>query len=445
MPALWLGNACTEHMVDRMDLLTEEDCRALLFTMKRLAWLLRDGDALVVPRPLPQSFLQHVARHTGLDTSSIHLVSPDVGLLTQDRLHSDEVLEPLRGIVTPEWEFRPYIHDRGSVTFAQALGLRTAGSPGFLTEGGAELLNSKVVFRALAAGAGFSVPAGMPCRTINDLTHSVTRLLSRAASVIVKRDRAVSGHGNFVITTDKDLEVTGALSTYHLTDPRNLDEVVAAAGLTSSHAPLGEVVVEEFHPGCRSVYVEVLCPEDGTEPTLVNSGQLRVGQDPPVLAGLELPLTSIPERSWREFSEESLRMARLMQRLGYTGLANIDAVVSPAGELWFNEVNARMGGSTHLHSIAETLVGPDWSDTHTLLSRFNVVAPPLRTLLKELEANALAWDPERRRGVVIASDDTDVSGTVEYVVLAPSRDQGAALEAKLEHILADARRRPGHA
>ncbi|MEU1280672.1 peptide ligase PGM1-related protein [Streptomyces sp. NPDC005805] len=148
---------------------------------------------------------------------------------------------------------------------------------------------------------------------------------------------------------------------------------------------------------------------------------------------------SIPRQVWREFAGESLRMARLMQRLGYTGPASIDAVISPAGELWFNEVNARLGASTHLHGIAETLVGPGWSESHTLLSRFNVAAPPLRVLLPELEAVGLAWDPERRRGVVIASDDTDVSGTVEYVVLAPAREQAHALEAGLERVLAGAR------
>ncbi|MEU5705087.1 hypothetical protein [Streptomyces aurantiacus] len=44
--------------------------------------------------------------------------------------------------------------------------------------------------------------------------------------------------------------------------------------------------------------------------------------------------------------------------------ANIDAVIDQVGNVWFNEVNARLGGSTHLHHIAKTLVGPDWTDSH---------------------------------------------------------------------------------
>ncbi len=436
MPRLWLGNACTEHMVDRMDLLTVEDVRGILFAMKRLIWLLRDGDAIVLPRPVPDVFLQYVASHTGLDTRSVRIISPDADLLSHDLLHGKEVLGLLQHIVTPDWEFRPYIYDRGAVTFARKLGLHTDKARPFLGQGGAELFNSKVVFRAFAAGAGFSIPTGMPCRTNGDLKHTVAWLLSRTTSVIIKRDRAVGGHGNFVVTTDPHLDVTGALSKMYLTDPHDLDEVVATASLAPTHAPQGEVVVEEFHPNCQSVYVEVVCPEDGREPSIVNSGELRTAEDPPVLVGLEMPLETIPDSSRKEFYAEAMRMAKMMQGLGYTGLASIDAVISPTGDLWFNEVNARMGGSTHLHHIAETLVGPDWVDSHILLSRFNVRSPDLQQLLELLKVNGLSWDPESRRGVVIASDDTEVSGNIEYVILAPSWEEGRILESRLGEILA---------
>ncbi|MFC8825198.1 peptide ligase PGM1-related protein [Streptomyces sp. NPDC057137] len=420
-----------------MDLLTDEDFRGILFAMKRLIWLLRDGDAIVLPRPAPDAFLRYVAGHTGLDTGSVHIISPDADLLTHELLHSKEVLGRLQDIVTPDWEFRPYIYDRGAVTFARELGLHTDRARPFLGQGGAELFNSKVFFRAFAAGAGFSVPAGMPCRTVGDLKHIVGQLLAKTASVIVKRDRAVGGHGNFVVTTDPLLVVTGALSKTYLTDPRDLDAVVAAAGLARTHAPQGEVVVEEFLPDCQSVYVEVVCPEDGGEPSIVNSGELRTADDPPVLVGLEMPLQTIPDSSRKEFFAEALRMARMMRDLGYTGLASIDAVIASSGEIWFNEVNARMGGSTHLHHIAETLVGPDWADSHTLLSRFNVRSADLQKLLELLKANGLAWDPESRRGVVIASDDTEVSGNIEYVILAPSWAEGRTLESGLGEILAE--------
>jgi hypothetical protein len=432
MPRLWLGNACTEHMVDRMDLLTQEDFDGTLFVMKRLVWLMRDGDALVLPRPVPDAFLAHVTGHTGTSPDRVHVIAPDADLLTQDLLHSEGVLGRLRELVTPDWEFHPYIHDRGAEVFARELGLVTGSR--FVAEGGAELLNSKVVFRALAAGAGFAVPDGIPCRTSEDLRHTLRRLLAAHRAVILKRDRAVSGHGNVVVTTDPDLKGAGALHTIVLDDPADHEQVLREAGLTATHAPQGEVVLEVFHPDCTSVYVEVDCPEDG-EPVLLNGGQLRIDRHPPILAGLALPPRSVPAPAWERFTGEALRMARLMRGLGYRGLVNIDAVIDPAGDVWFNEVNARLGGSTHLHHIAETLVGPDWTDSHVLISRFNVRAPTLERLLPAMREHGLAWDPRHRRGIVVASDDTAAGGTLEYVVLAHDHGEADALEDRLTALL----------
>lgn len=130
----------------------------------------------------------------------------------------------LRELVTPDWEFCPYIHDRGAEVFARELGLLTGSR--FVAEGGAELLNSKVVFRALAAGAGFAVPEGIPCRTTEGLLHTLHRLLAEHPAVILKRDRAVGGHGNTVITTDPHLEGTGAQRTIALGDPADNEQVL---------------------------------------------------------------------------------------------------------------------------------------------------------------------------------------------------------------------------
>ncbi|WP_437014564.1 peptide ligase PGM1-related protein [Streptomyces sp. enrichment culture] len=263
------------------------------------------------------------------------------------------------------------------------------------------------------------------------------RLLPRTGSVIMKRDRAVGGHGNLVITTNEDVHAVGAMETLHVTDTCDLTELVTAAGLAETFAPMGEVVVEEFLPDCRSVYAEVRCPLPPEEPQILNTGSLRTGEDPPVLAGLELPLADVSDDVGKIFTDGALRLARLMQTLGYQGLASIDAVISPDGTVRFNEVNARLGGSTHLDVIATVLLGKNWADGHVLLSRFSVPSPPFTTLVDGLARNGLAWDRAAREGVVIASDDTEASGTVEYVVLAPTWSRCRALEAELHAYLAE--------
>ncbi|WP_247695755.1 peptide ligase PGM1-related protein [Streptomyces sp. B93] len=421
-----------------MDLLTEGDYRGILFAMKRLTWLLKDHDILIIPRPVTQDFLEYVTRHTGTDPATLRVISPNAPLLTYQELRTSKVSAALQEPTTEPLTYRPYIHDRGAVTFAQHIGVDDDNaSSSFLAEGGAELLNSKVAFRALAASAGLPIPGGMACRTTGDLIHAVKRLLSRTGSVIMKRDRAVGGHGNVVITTNEDVHAVGAMQTLRVTDTSDLTALVTASGLAQTYAPMGEVVVEEFLPDCRSVYAEVHCPPLPEEPHIVNTGSLRTGEDPPVLAGLELPLADVSDDVWKGFADGTLRLARLMQTLGYQGLASIDAIISPDGTVRFNEVNARLGGSTHLDAIATVLLGTNWADDHVLLSRFSVPAPPFATLVEDLAHNGLAWDSAVREGVVIASDDTEASGTVEYVVLAPTWSRCRALEAELHAYLAE--------
>lgn len=86
--------------------------------------------------------------------------------------------------------------------------------------------------------------------------------------------------------------------------------------------------------------------------------------------------------------------------------------------------------------FAETLVGPDWTDSHVLISRFNVRAPALARLLRAMREHGLAWDSRQGHGIVIASDDTAATGTIEYVVLAHTHEEAGALEDRLTGVLA---------
>lgn len=56
-------------------------------------------------------------------------------------------------------------------------------------------------------------------------------------------------------------------------------------------------------------------------------------------------------------------------------------------------------------------------------------------ILDSLTGNHLAWDPQNRQGVVITSDDAQVSGDIEYVVPAPGWEKARATESRLERIL----------
>jgi hypothetical protein len=104
----------------------------------------------------------------------------------------------------------------------------------------------------------------------------------------------------------------------------------------------------------------------------------------------------------------------------------------------FTEVNGRLGGCTHIHVIAERLLGPHYADTYTLLTRNKVHTGPFPALLDMLDRSGLLFTPERGRGVIIATEDTARTGTIEYIVMAPHAE-AAGLEQRVLEVCAASR------
>lgn len=439
---LWVGNCDSEYMVHRRGLLDTAEHEGTPAVGARMVWLLRDGDALVLPQPVDPVHLKAIGSLMGFDPARVHILTPEdaaVRCLDQRQLHGPGLLARLRALVQrpEEWQVRGYLHDRGLGSLARALGI--TGYAPFEEAGGAELFNSKAVFGALAAGAGVRVPDGALCATRGDLLRAVPRLLKATGAVIVKADRHAGGAGNWLCRTDADMPAAGALQTLDLTGPDRLDALVAATGLEEMHAPHGQFVAEVYHPHCRSLCVEIDCdPAGSTQPAVLNVGEMLME---PVWNGflMPAPLAPAPQQT---ILEGALRLAAAMRDFGYRGLVNIDAIVTPAGEVFFNEVNARLGGCTHLHRLATHLLGPHWMRTHTLRARNDLPATTLPRLLDDLHTHQLAWNPHAGEGVVITTDRTALHRSVEYAVLAPTPERAAHLEDRLRTLQAGRSRPP---
>ncbi len=172
-----------------------------------MVWLLREGDALVSAQPVDPAFVAYVGAVMGFDPARVDLVSPraaGVRVLTQDVLHHPDLVDRVKKllIVPEEWEVRAYIPDRGVAALARALGLPDSAVSWFDVSGGAELFNSKVVFRALAAALDVPVPDGVVCATRRDLDDALDRLAVATGAVIVKVDRCGGGAGNLLCRTN---------------------------------------------------------------------------------------------------------------------------------------------------------------------------------------------------------------------------------------------------
>lgn len=78
---------------------------------------------------------------------------------------------------------------------------------------------------------------------------------------------------------------------------------------------------------------------------------------------------------------EGLRLAEFYQYLGYRGYLSTDALYDKCENIWFTEVNARIGGSPHIYDgiakrvvqadetprriITQFLFNPDWKLDNT--------------------------------------------------------------------------------
>lgn len=319
--------------------------------------------------------------------------------------------------------------DRGIAALARAIGLPDGAVSAFDASGGAELFNSKAVFRALAAGLGVPVPDGAVCVTRGDLERSLDRLAAPTGAVIVKADRMGGGAGNVLCRTDPGIPAAGAAFTLPLVSDQDREAVLAHTGLAASHAPRGQVIAETYHPHCRSLCLEVLCPDPSAgPPQLLNVGEMLME---PIWNGFVMPAPDVPARVLDEVVSHTLRLAAGMRDFGYRGLVNIDAIIAPDGRVWFNEVNARLGGCTHLHHLATRLLGPGWERHHVLATHNDLPATSIPRLLHALERGRLTFDPATGSGVVITADDTLNCGTVEYAALAPDLDTARTLETRL--------------
>ncbi|MET9697813.1 peptide ligase PGM1-related protein [Streptomyces sp. NPDC006529] len=151
----------------------------------------------------------------------------------------------------------------------------------------------------------------------------------------------------------------------------------------------------------------------------------------PIWNGFVMPAQDLSAQVLETISLHALRLAGAMSSFGYRGLVNIDAIVAPNGRVWFNEVNARLGGCTHLHHLATALLGPQWERHHVLVAHNDLSVTSVPRLLEALNESGSAFNPATGTGVVITADDTLNCGTVEYAALAPDLDTARASELDL--------------
>lgn len=204
----------------------------------------------------------------------------------------------------------------------------------------------------------------------------------------------------------------------------------------------GYITVEEYIRSSRklSPSLEFYVPPLGQgEPEIAYlSNQLfteEVGHFNGVLLSREMV-----DASWLPgFEKDGLTIAANLQKMGYVGYFDLDAVVDDDENLYLLELNARRTGGTHVHEFAAFAFGEHYLDQVTLRSQDAMPSGKVRDLdaLLARVDNLLYPMRGNPRGVVVTISSTLPAGRFGCIIVASDEDEAATLESDLARQLAE--------
>jgi hypothetical protein len=444
MTTLHIANSRTEDMVGDLAAQTEPQRMFAGASAQRMVWFAEDGDIVVVPRLPDASYVDYVTALTGTDPATLRILAPPPGelgqdLLTADRLADEGFLEQLRKAMAGRGVHRvvPIYADQTTVALARAAGVLDAlPGHGFSGQGGNALVNSKAVFRAVAAGTGAAMAPGAVVARPQDAVAVLEEMLAAGHPVIVKQEYQAGGQGNDVLSRVPGVRPIGARQVVHAPHRSMVEDYVARHWAWLTGQRRHQVVIERYYPESLPVFVEFLVTDEGIE--LLGDGQMTMN---PTFEGVVTPAVALTAQQSAELATMGRRLCEPYRLMGFRGVLTPDAVLTPRRELFFSEVNGRLSGATHhFTGIPRCLGGRAGLHDRVLVERgTGWLVPSFAAAVEALHTAGLALDRDRRAGVVLVCDHVEVDGAVRHCVIAEDLAVALEYEQELVALFAQAR------
>ena len=439
MTTLFVGNTRTEEMVGDLAALSPSDRLYGGYAALRLLWFAGSGDVLVLPYPPRPEYLAYVTATTGADPASLVVLCPPPGvlgteLLTPDRIADPQFRERVAAAVRDQGVDRVFaVYKDVAVTrFATALRLAVPGHA-LSAQGGDAFLNSKAAFRAFAAGAGVPIIDGLATARSDEAKAMVTELFAAGHSAMLKREFAVGGAGNEVLSPVAGVPVVGTESSVVLADDAAVSDYFARRWDWFTAGGRHRVVIERYLIGCDTLFGECAIEDDG--PQLLGVGECVMA---PVEIAEVVPAQGLGEAVRAALLRVCLQLSGVLHAIGYRGYVSIDAVLTPTGQIFITEWNARLSGCTHLHLVVHRrLLKPAHQGHRVALEQHDWVVPSFGAAVQRLTDAGLAFDKETGTGVLLTSDVTP-DATVTYCMVAENLTGARALERGLRALFTEA-------
>jgi biotin carboxylase len=352
-------------------------------------------------------------------------------LLTPDRLGSEAFHAQLRSALRGQSidSIVSCYTDFAVADLAREMGI-TSALPGwrFSAENGDALINSKAVFRAVAAGIGLPIAPGVVTGSREHAELTINAILDEGHGVMVKREFAGGGFGNELLCRTEGARLAGAPNIAVLPDAAAVASYLGQRWSWLTGGRNDRLVIERYFADAVTVYAEFDATDEGC--VLRGTGEILME---PVAVGEIIPPQSITGDKRSELVELARRICEQVRDMGYRGNICADAIVVPGGDIVFTETNGRLTASTHLHhNLIGHVVGPRYKGERVFLERAGLLtASSYPEAIEQLDASGLGYDPATRLGVVLTANYVPINGKITYCVVAEDLQAARSVEAKL--------------
>jgi hypothetical protein len=422
MPRLLIGNCFTDELGGDPRLLPQAHLQTAAASAQLLIWFAENDDIIILPTEPDADLVEYVTTLTRTDPSSLRIIVPPAGasgpgLLTADRLANPELRAALSGAIAgrPIDEVITLTPEASVVALARSLGFLDA-VPGhaFIGQGGGVLVNSKAVFRAIAAGSGVPIPEGAVCTNKVDAEEVIAGLFDKGYPVMLKRDYSCGGLGNEIVSPVEGYRPVGAERLLVLADRDAVRAYLDERWDWVTNGGRFPAVIERYVPDSRGIFVEYTITEQGA--VFSEHGEML---SVPVANSQVIPSPELPPRALADLVNAGGRLCESLRMLGFRGQFCADAIVTSTGEVMFTEYNGRITGSTHIYAIiGRRLVGPGYAADRVLVEYCRWPVPSYKAAAERLVEAGLAYDRITRVGVVLVKAYNHGDGTVRYCAIA---------------------------
>jgi hypothetical protein len=401
--------------------------KAMSVVTPRKIWLAREGDVIVTSRPFEEPHKRYACSILGIDPDKVVTLSPGgeyTDSLSRQVLQGD-LLGRLRDLIAerPGIDILPFAIDRPTLELVEALGVPLhwyRELPGPRLREVLYELNTKSGFRRAAESLGLRVVPGARCEGLEELKKTVEELLPLTGGVVIKLDRSSNGFSHIILRRDElsgqDLRATLAQRLDSTLTPQQPRVFTVEALMKFVNVPSVELVVEE--EGADVLYV--------CDMRTVNN----------MFTGMVTPPINLTPRTENELLIVGKVFGDYVHGLGFRGICDVDAGVTEDGTLYVGETNFRRTGGTYLDALVKRLVGDNYLETHVWWADGRV-GQGVRDFAGGLSAlcdSGLAYDAERREGVILTANTVEIDGKWRYLIIAPSHERAAEMESKLEDL-----------